>query len=140
MRCGCTVPDRPLECEYSEDRRERMQQIIEKLVTDFERGKLSRRQLASALAGFVAAGANAAPSASDFKTVSISHVTLRVPDVQRSTKFYQEVFGMPMKESSPTVNILTLNPNCFFGIEAAKEKGPAVDHFASGIQHFKMAD
>ena len=28
-----------------------MQQLIEKMVTDFERGKLSRRQLASALAG-----------------------------------------------------------------------------------------
>ncbi len=43
-----------------------MQQLIEKLVTDFERRKLSRRQLASALAGLVAAGANAAPSSSDF--------------------------------------------------------------------------
>jgi len=117
-----------------------MQQLIEKMVTDFERGKLSRRQLASALAGLVATGANAAPSSSDFKAVSVNHVTLRVPDVQRSTKFYQEVFGMPMRKSSPTVNILTLNTNCFFGIEAAKEKGPAVDHFALGIQNFKVED
>src|SRR5450755_2941390 len=110
-----------------------MQQIIESLVTDFENGRLSRRQLASALAGLIAAGANAAPSASDFKAVGVNHVTLRVPDVQRSTKFYQDVFGMPMRKSSPTVNILSLNPNCFFGIEAAKEKGPAVDHFSLGI-------
>src|ERR1700726_692941 len=117
-----------------------MEQLIEKLVTDFERGKLSRRQLASTLAGLVAAGANAAPSASDFKAVSVNHVTLRVPDVQRSTKFYQDVFGMPMRKSSPTVNILTLNANCFFGIEAAKEKGPAVDHFALGIQNFKAEE
>jgi catechol 2,3-dioxygenase-like lactoylglutathione lyase family enzyme len=114
-----------------------MQQLIEKMVTDFESGKLSRRQLASALAGLVAAGANAAPSASDFKAVSVNHVTLRVPDVQRATKFYQDVFGMPMRKSSPTVNILTLNANCFFGIEAANEKGPAVDHFSLGIQNFK---
>jgi catechol 2,3-dioxygenase-like lactoylglutathione lyase family enzyme len=114
-----------------------MQQLIEKLVTDFETGKLSRRQLASALAGLVAVTANAAPAASDFKAVSVNHVTLRVPDVQRSTKFYQEIFGMPMRKSSPTVNILSLNPNCFFGIEAAKEKGPAVDHFSLGIQNFK---
>ena len=62
-----------------------MQQLIEKMVTDFERGKLSRRQLAATLAGLVAAGANAAPSASDFKAVGVNHVTLRVPDVQRST-------------------------------------------------------
>jgi catechol 2,3-dioxygenase-like lactoylglutathione lyase family enzyme len=117
-----------------------MQQLIEKMVTDFESGKLSRRQLASALAGLVAAGANAAPSASDFKAVSVNHVTLRVPDVQRSTKFYQDVFGMPMRKSSPTVNILTLNANCFFGIEAANEKAPAVDHFALGIQSFKAEE
>src|ERR1700730_10491446 len=117
-----------------------MQQLIEKMVNDFERGKLTRRQLASTLAGLVAAGANAAPSASDFKAVSVNHVTLRVPDVQRSTKFYQELFGMPMRKSSSTVNILTLNANCFFGIEAANEKGPAVDHFALGIQSFEVED
>src|ERR1700726_832400 len=114
-----------------------MEQLIEKLVTDFEKGKLSRRQLASALAGLVAAGANAAPSASDLKAVSVNHVTLRVPDVERSTKFYQEVFGMTIRKASPTVKILALNPNCFFGIEAANEKGPAVDHFALGIPNFK---
>jgi len=117
-----------------------MQQLIEKLVIDFESGKLSRRQLAATLAGLVAAGANAAPSASDFKAVSISHVTLRVPDVQRSTKFYQEVFGMPMKEESPTVKILSITANSFFGIEAANEKGTAVDHFSFGIEKFKAED
>jgi catechol 2,3-dioxygenase-like lactoylglutathione lyase family enzyme len=117
-----------------------MQQIIESLVTDFENGRLSRRQLASALAGLIAAGANAAPSASDFKAVGVNHVTLRVPDVQRSTKFYQDVFGMPMRKSSPTVNILSLNANCFFGIEAANGKGPAVDHFSLAIQNFKSAE
>jgi catechol 2,3-dioxygenase-like lactoylglutathione lyase family enzyme len=117
-----------------------MQQLIEKLVADFERGKLSRRQLAATLAGLVAAGANAASGASDFKAVSISHVTLRVPDVQRSTKFYQEVFGMPMKEESPTVKILSISANSFFGIEAANEKGTAVDHFSLGIEKFKAED
>src|ERR1700691_3810191 len=105
-----------------------MLDLIEKMVGDFEKGKLSRRQLTSALAGLVAAGANAATGDSDFKAVGVNHVTLRVPDVQRSTKFYQDVFGMPMRKSAPTVNILSLNPNCFFGIEAAKQKGPAVDH------------
>ena len=48
-----------------------MQQLIDKMLTDFERGKLSRRQLAAGLAGLVAAGANAAPSAPDFKPVSV---------------------------------------------------------------------
>ena len=117
-----------------------MLDLIEKMVMDFERGRLSRRQLTSALAGLVAASANAAPSASDFKAVGVNHVTLRVPDVQRSTKFYQEVFGMPMKEESPTVKILSITANSFFGIEAANEKGAAVDHFAFGIENFKVEE
>jgi catechol 2,3-dioxygenase-like lactoylglutathione lyase family enzyme len=117
-----------------------MQQLIEKLIADFEKGKLSRRQLASAFAGLVTASVSAAPNSSDFRTASISHVTLRVPDVQRSTKFYQEVFGMPMKEESPTVKILSITPNSFFGIEAANEKGTAVDHFAFGIENFKVEE
>jgi catechol 2,3-dioxygenase-like lactoylglutathione lyase family enzyme len=114
-----------------------MQHLIEKMIADFEKGKLTRRQLTSALAGLVAAGASAAPSASDLKAISINHVTLRVPDVERSTKFYQEFLGMPMREASPTVKILSLTPNSFFGIEAANEKGPAVDHFSLGIEKFK---
>jgi len=70
-----------------------MLQVIEKMITDFERGKLSRRQLASTLAGLVTASVSAAPNGSDFKTVSISHVTLRVPDVQRSTSFTRKFSG-----------------------------------------------
>jgi catechol 2,3-dioxygenase-like lactoylglutathione lyase family enzyme len=115
-----------------------MRETIERLITDFERGGLSRRQLATALVGLCAMRANAAPNGSDLTAVSVNHVTLRVPDVERSTKFYQELFGLQMRKASPTVKILSLNDNCFFGIEAANGKGPAVDHFALGIRNFKV--
>ena len=70
-----------------------MQQLIEKMVADFERGKLSRRQLASALAGLVAVGANAAPSDSDFKAVGVNHVTLRVPTFSAPQSFIRKCSG-----------------------------------------------
>ncbi len=114
-----------------------MDYIIEKLVSDFEKGRLSRRQLASALAGLLAGAPNVQAAAPNLKAVSVNHVTLRVPDVERATHFYQDLFGMTMRKSSPTVKILSLNPNCFFGIEAANGKAPDVDHFALGIQNFK---
>jgi len=117
-----------------------MQPLIEKMLMDFETGKLSRRQLASALAALVATGAQAAPSAPDFRAVSVNHVTLRVSDVERSTKFYQDVFGMPLKTESPTLKLLALNKNCFFGVESVAGKSPAVDHFSLGIQGFKLDD
>jgi catechol 2,3-dioxygenase-like lactoylglutathione lyase family enzyme len=117
-----------------------MQQLIEKMVNDFENGKLSRRQLASAIAALASTNASAAPASSDFKAVNVNHVTLRVSNVERSTKFYQEVFGMPMRTASPNLNILALNANCFFAVEAAKDKSPAIDHFSFGVQNFKFDD
>jgi catechol-2,3-dioxygenase len=72
-----------------------MQLIIERMVRDFERGRLTRRQLAASLAVLVT-GAQAAPKPSSLRAgVSLNHVTVRIPDVQRTSAFYQEFFGMP---------------------------------------------
>ena len=110
------------------------------MLRDFETGRVSRRQLAAAIAGLAASGAQAAAAPPDFRAVSVNHVTLRVSDVQRSTRFYQEVFGMPLKTESPTMKLLALNKNCFFGVEALKGNAPAVDHFSLGIQGFRLDD
>ena len=55
-----------------------MQLIIERMVRDFERGRLTRRQLAASLAALVT-GAQAAPKPSGLRAVSLNHVTVRVP-------------------------------------------------------------
>ena len=117
-----------------------MELIIERILREYETGKLTRRGLVTALAGLAAASTQAAAAPPDFRAVSVNHVTLRVSDVARSTKFYQDVFGMPLKTESPTLKLLALNKNCFFGIEAANQKAPAVDHFSLGIQGFKLDD
>jgi hypothetical protein len=80
--------------------------------------------LASALAALLTISAQAAP---DFKAVSVNDVTLRVSDVRSSTKFYQVLFGIPMKTLAPTLNLRALNANCFFGVEAGNEKNPAIE-------------
>ncbi len=71
-----------------------MQLIIERLLNDFERGSLTRRQLAASLAA-LATGAQGASKKEDLKAVTLNHVTVRVPDVQKTSRFYQEFFGMP---------------------------------------------
>jgi len=115
---------------------------IEKLLTDLERGKLSRRQFAASVAA-VAAGAlpgvSALPAVAQpagFKAVSINHVTLRVPDLHKTSEFYQEFFGMALRQQSATVHILGVGPS-FFGVEQgdANQK-PTVDHFDFGIAGF----
>ncbi len=90
-----------------------MQAIVEKMLTDFERGALSRRQLAatlSGLAGLAAGGAGLAAAvalpatpalaAPSLKAITLNHVTVRVPDLQKTSKFYQEFFGMKLAQVS----------------------------------------
>ena len=110
-----------------------MQLIIEKLLNDFERGSLNRRQLAACLA-MLATGAQAAAKEAGLKAVTLNHVTVRVPDVQKTSKFYQEFFGMPLKQHSERTHILGVGKS-FFGIE---QKGtPAeLDHIDFGIAGF----
>ena len=114
-----------------------MQLIIERLVGDFESGRLTRRQLAAALAALVT-GAQAAPKQSGLRAVSLNHVTVRVPDVQRTSLFYQEFFGMPLKQHSAKTHILGVGKS-FFGIEQ-KDGGPALDHYDFGIASFNADD
>jgi catechol 2,3-dioxygenase-like lactoylglutathione lyase family enzyme len=111
-----------------------MIQTIEKMLDNFERGVLSRRQLALSLAALVT-GAQAAPRAAELKAVSINHVTVRVPDLHRTSQFYQEFFGMPLKQQSAKIHILGVG-NSFFGIEQGDGPGATVDHYDFGIAGF----
>jgi len=115
-----------------------MERIIEDLVSDFERGKLSRRQLVSGI-GALAAGARTASAAATFKAVNINHVTSRVPDLQRASKFYQDVFGMTLQQHSATLHLLGVGKNVW-GLEQGKDKTAVVDHVSFGIENFRQDD
>lgn len=115
-----------------------MQAIVEKMLSDFERGVLSRRQLAATLtglAGLAAGGAGLAAAATPrLKAITLNHVTVKVPNLQRSSKFYQEFFGMKLAQQSKTIHILSVGES-FFGIE--EKPGPAaLDHYDFGLEGF----
>jgi len=110
-----------------------MELTIEKMIGQFERGVMTRRQLTLAITALFTATRSAA--APDMKAVTLNHVTLKVADVQRTSKFYQEVFGMPLKQHSDKTHILGVGKS-FFGIEQ-KPGGPALDHYDLGIANFK---
>ena len=114
-----------------------MQLIIESMIKKFERGRLTRRQLAASLAALVTdAQSDAKPSG--LRAVSLNHVTVRVPDVHRTSQFYQEFFGMPLKQHSDKTHILGVGKS-FFGIEQ-KGDSPALDHYDFGIAGFNADD
>ena len=109
-----------------------MQVLIEKMLTDFERGRLTRRQLAATLTGMAAAAAAPALAAPSLKAITLNHVTVRVPDLQRTSKFYQQFFGMKLAQQSETIHILSVGDS-FFGIEQ-KPDVAALDHFDFGLE------
>jgi catechol 2,3-dioxygenase-like lactoylglutathione lyase family enzyme len=77
-----------------------MEQLIAKLLQDFEQGTMTRRQLIQslALAATAASAANAAPAAGAggnvVKTAYLNHVAYYVADYRRSRDWYADLFGM----------------------------------------------
>jgi catechol 2,3-dioxygenase-like lactoylglutathione lyase family enzyme len=117
-----------------------MIETIGRMLNEMERGKLSRRELIVSLAALAtgastAVGALAAPAETGFQAVSLNHVTVRVPDIHRTSRFYQEFFGMPLAQQSAKVIILGVGDS-FFGIEQAQGNTASVDHIDFGIANF----
>jgi catechol 2,3-dioxygenase-like lactoylglutathione lyase family enzyme len=116
-----------------------MIQAIEKMLLDFEGGRLNRRQFAVSLAALAtcacASRVLGIPQPTGFRAVSLNHVTVRVPDLHRTSQFYQEFFEMPLKQHSSTVHILGVGDS-FFGIEQGESKTATVNHCDFGIAHF----
>jgi catechol 2,3-dioxygenase-like lactoylglutathione lyase family enzyme len=112
-----------------------MIETIERMLSDLE-----RRQFAVSLAVLAAGasavpGALAAPAPTGFRAVSVNHVTVRVPDLHRTSQFYQEFFGMPLKQQSAKVHILGVGDS-FFGIEQGESQTATVDHYDFGMANF----
>jgi catechol 2,3-dioxygenase-like lactoylglutathione lyase family enzyme len=108
-----------------------MKSTISRLLEAYEKGKMSRRQLVQGLA-LLAAGSSAAQAAG-FQGNSINHISLQVSNLQRSTDFYQRVFGCPVNKRDGN-NQLVFGKNFL----VLREGKPAakVDHFAIGVDNF----
>jgi catechol 2,3-dioxygenase-like lactoylglutathione lyase family enzyme len=115
-----------------------MEMLVEKMLTDFEKGLLSRRQLAATLTGLaVSATMPATAAVPSLKAITLNHVTVQVPDIQRTSKFYQDFFGMKLAQQSATIHILSVGEQ-FFGLEQAA--GPAkLNHYDFGLQGWNAA-
>jgi len=90
-----------------------MEHVIESLLQDFERGRMTRRQLIQSLALAAAAAAPGAtilaqgtqkastiPPPKDpapWKTVWLDHISYAVSDYRRSTAFYRDLMGWQVR-------------------------------------------
>jgi catechol 2,3-dioxygenase-like lactoylglutathione lyase family enzyme len=102
-----------------------MENVIEGLLTDFERGRMTRRQLIQSLALAAAAAAPGTAIAqtaekkmtippphdpAPWKTVWLDHISYAVSDYRRSTAFYRDLMGWEIKNDNGT-NQCTMNIN-----------------------------
>jgi catechol 2,3-dioxygenase-like lactoylglutathione lyase family enzyme len=131
-----------------------MENLIAKLVQDFETGGISRRQLIQSLAVVVAsasgkASAAAAAPGTGFKTLEVSHISIQVKDYRVTRDFYVDLMGMKVAvdaEGSGRPNecnltwgrgndqyLIPRNHRAAPGQTADPNPKPVVDHFAFTI-------
>jgi catechol 2,3-dioxygenase-like lactoylglutathione lyase family enzyme len=90
-----------------------METVINGLLTDFEKGKMTRRQLIQSLALAAAAAAPvatvgaqtastipAATAPAAFKTVWLDHISYAVTDYRKSTAFYRDLMGWEIRNDN----------------------------------------
>ena len=114
-----------------------MESIISDLVTRFEKGSLSRRELVRGLTMLAASGTTAAAQEGiDFKAANIDHVSIQVADLSRSVDFYQKMFGFSVISEDKPLGIIRLGTTRT--LVSLNHQSPAgiVDHFAIGVPRF----
>ena len=113
--------------------------IAEKLVEQFERGLLSRRQLASRLIGLGAALAvtsNAAQARkSTFQATGVDHVALDVKEVARSRDFYIKHLGLEVIRDGGEDNCFLGSGGDFF-LTLFRGDRPGLNHYCYAIKDY----
>jgi catechol 2,3-dioxygenase-like lactoylglutathione lyase family enzyme len=113
---------------------------IDALLTAYENGTLSRRQLLQALAvAFTAPKPPQQPApATVTKARLLHHVNVQVSDVARSEAFYRKVFGLPptRRVQGPDNHGLDLLSGGLIILQTSDRPG-RIDHFCVGVADFE---
>ncbi len=115
-----------------------MHAVIDELVTRFDQGTLSRRDLLQGLTVLAAAGgaATAAAQTTPFRATRIDHISVQVTDMARSVAFYEKIFGLKILSEDKENEIVRMGVTKI--IVSLHHKPPVgiVDHYAIAIDDF----
>lgn len=112
---------------------------LDQLLQQYESGHISRRDLLGALALLVAVphAAAAAQPRPIGAVKQMNHVSIFVPNVQKSVEFYQSLFGMPLlTRQDPGINLSA--GQGFLGIYPAQggATSGSINHVCFGMENF----
>jgi catechol 2,3-dioxygenase-like lactoylglutathione lyase family enzyme len=115
-----------------------MEHIIDRLVRDFEQGKLSRRQLIQGLTVAASATVTASATPADpapFKAVTVNHISYQVADYKKTRDFYAGLLGMEVSHDDDRQCYLSFG-NTFLLPRNVRQgrTAPLVDHIAYTIE------
>jgi glyoxylase I family protein len=113
--------------------------MIEKfdaLLNQYDRGHLTRRDLLLGMSALMAAPGAMSAQAPVGTARQLNHVTIFVPDVQKSVRFYQELLGMQvLTVQGAGINLAA--GNGFLGIYPAPQaQSGSIHHFCLGMEDF----
>lgn len=114
---------------------------LDQLVKSYEQGHISRRELLAALSALLVAApatqAAVAPPPAFGPIKQLNHVSIFVPNVQKSVEFYQGLFDMPvLTRQDPGVN---LNAGSgFLGIYPTQQSATtgSINHLCLALENF----
>ena len=116
-----------------------MSQPIESLLTHYETGRMSRRDLVAILTALAAAPLPAVAQPAALKAATLNHASLIVADLDRSVAFYQRTFGLGVKSTQQGGVNLAVG-DAFLGIyQGGANAMPHINHICLGIQGFDPA-
>ncbi len=126
-----------------------MEEIIHRMVRDFEDGRVSRRELVKSLAliaGLVPASASGSLKAEPrFKTLSLDHISYQVADYKRTRDFYADLMGMTVSGDDGKAQcllefgesmLIARNHRERPGLPPPAERKATVDHIAYKIDNW----
>jgi catechol 2,3-dioxygenase-like lactoylglutathione lyase family enzyme len=113
-----------------------MNDTFDALLNQYDRGHLSRRELLMGMSALMAAPSALAAPAPVGTVKQLNHVTVFVPDVQKSVRFYQEMLGMQvLTVQGAGINLAA--GNGFLGIYPAPQaQSGSINHVCLGMDHF----
>lgn len=121
-----------------------MEREVSGLLEDYEKGRVTRRQVVARLAllgaAMGSAGASRAEKPPTFEAVGLNHIALRVTDVARSRDFYTSHLGLSVASQS-------LPGSCFLQCGTGPQfvalfRGPqaGMDHYCYSVPGYDQQD